>query len=75
MENKMIFVNLTNEQIRAMDDEVLVLAEASIARLPSYDTDEGRAARLRYQAEITRRNLNVSETLQKAVLRTESTIS
>ncbi len=67
MMNKMSFINLTDEQIRLMDDETLVLAEVSMIRLPSYDTDEGRAARLRYQAEINRRNIDVSATLHKAV--------
>ena len=72
MENKMSFVNLTDEQIGSMDDETLVLAEVSMARLPSYDTDEGRAALLRYQVEINRRNIDASATLHAAVLRTES---
>ncbi len=63
----MSFANLTDEQIRSMDDEALVLAEVSMARLPSYDTDEGRAALLRYQAEIARRNIDVSATLSRTV--------
>ena len=68
----MSFANLTNEQIRSMDDEALVLAEVSMARLPSYDTDEGRAARLRYQTEISRRNIDTGVALQRAIARTEN---
>ena len=59
----MSLAELTNEQISKMDDGMLVLAQASISRLPSYDNEEGKAALVRFQTEIAKRNIDVVATL------------
>ena len=56
----MAWTDFTNEQISELPNEMLVLGEAHIKRMPQYDTEEGRNTLSRFSAEIARRNLDAS---------------
>jgi hypothetical protein len=57
MENKMAYTELTNEQIAEFSNEILLLGEMSIRRMPKYDTEDGRRVLGVFQAEIAKRDL------------------
>ena len=56
----MAWTDFTDEQITELPDEMLVLGEAHVRRMPQYDTKEGRDTLFRFSGEITRRGLDTS---------------
>jgi len=55
------------DDVKNMNDEMLVLARASLKRIPSYNTDEGTQVLEMVEREIKSRNLNTAEVLKNVL--------
>lgn len=60
-------VNLSDELIATSDDSFLSLCFYSLKRLPSCDTEQGRATLFRVEEELKRRNVNPHDEMRKAI--------
>jgi len=59
-----MLTKMSAEDVKNMNDEMLVLARASLKRIPSYKTDEGAQVLEMVEREIKERNLNTVDVLK-----------